>query len=125
MGGDLDAYERAVIAARAAAEKKAEQIVVLDVGDIISITDAFVIVTGGNPRQVRTICEEVELAIAVESDRRPRSIEGLPDASWVLLDYGDMVVHVFQPETRELYDLERLWSDAPRVAWEPPATAAL
>jgi len=126
MGGDLDAYERAVVAARAAADKKAEQIVVLDVGDIISITDVFVITTGGNTRQVRTICDEVELAIALETDQRPRSVEGLQDASWVLLDYGDLVVHVFRQETRELYDLERLWSDAPRVAWEPPsATAAL
>jgi ribosome-associated protein len=125
VGGKLDAYERAVVAARAAADKKAEQIVVLDVGDVIGITDAFVIATGNNERQVRTICDEVELAVEVEAGVKPRSVEGIHDASWVLLDYGDMVVHVFRRETREFYDLERLWTDAPRVAWEPSATAAL
>ncbi len=67
---------------------------------------------------MRTICEEVELALKVEADLAPRSIEGLRDASWVLMDYGELVVHVFLVETREFYDLERLWSDAPRVDWE-------
>lgn len=121
----LDAYERAVVAARAAAEKKGEDTVVLDVGDIIGITDAFVITTGGNVRQVRTICDEIELALKVEADVAPRAVEGLNDASWVLMDYGDLVVHVFLREARDYYDLERLWADAPRVDWERPATAVL
>jgi ribosome-associated protein len=124
LGGPLDAYERAVVAARAAADKKAEQIVVLDVGDIIGITDAFVIASGTNVRQVRTICDEVERALHEVAEVKPRSVEGLHDASWVLLDYGDLVVHVFLQETREFYDLERLWTDAPRIAWEPSASAA-
>lgn len=124
-GGHLDARERGVIAARAAAEKKGEDTIVLDVGDIIAITEVFVITSGANVRQVRSICDEVELALKVEADVSPRSTEGLGDASWVLLDYGDLVVHVFLHETREYYDLERLWADAPRVEWEPPASAAL
>lgn len=100
--------------------------VVLDVGDIIAITDAFVIASGTNARQVRTICDEVELALHVEAGVKPRSVEGLADASWVLLDYGDLVVHVFLQETRDFYDLERLWSDAPRIDWgESPTSAAL
>lgn len=94
-------------------------------GDIIGITDAFVITTGGNVRQVRTICDEVQLALKLEADAAPCAVEGLADASWVLMDYGDLVVHVFLQDAREYYDLERLWADAPRVDWERPATAAL
>lgn len=114
-----------MIAARAAAEKKGEDTIVLDVGDIIAITEVFVITSGANVRQVRSICDEVKLALEIEADAAPRSTEGLGDASWVLLDYGDLVVHVFLRETREYYDLERLWADAPRVAWGPPASAVL
>ncbi len=113
----LDGLDRAAIAARAADDKKGEQIVVLDVGAIISITEAFVLATGTNVRQVRTIVEEVERLLAAEAGVRPRSIEGLDDAHWVLMDYGDVVVHVFDTETRAYYDLERLWSDAPPVDW--------
>ena len=93
----------------------------LDVGEIISITEAFVIVSANNTRQVRTIVEEVELAIKVlggDEDEGPRSVEGLQDASWVLMDYGDIIVHVFLAETRAYYDLERLWADAPRLEWD-------
>ena len=109
----------AIVAARAAAEKIATDVVVLDVGDIIGITEAFVIASGTNTRQVRSICDEVELALKIEADLAPLRIEGLKDASWVLVDYGLLVIHVFLTETREFYDLERLWSDAPRVDWEP------
>jgi ribosome-associated protein len=109
----------ATVAARAADDKLATDVVVLDVGDIIGITEAFVLASGSNTRQVRTICDEVELALKVEADLAPRSVEGLSDATWVLLDYGELVVHVFLGETRAFYDLERLWSDAPRIAWEP------
>ena len=95
----------------------------LDVGDIISITDAFVIVSANNTRQVRTIVEEIELALNVEEETTPRAIEGLDDASWVLVDYGDVIVHVFLADTRAFYDLDRLWADAPRVEWEPAVPA--
>ncbi len=106
------------MAAHAAAEKKGEEIVVLDVGDIISITDAFVVISASNTRLVRTIVEEVELALKISDDESPRGVEGLGDASWVLMDYGDMLVHVFLAETRVYYDLDRLWADAPTVEWE-------
>lgn len=95
----------------------------LDVGDIIGITDAFVITSGNNVRQVKTIAEEIERQLK-ELGGKPVQVEGLSDATWVLLDYGDFVVHVFQKETRDYYDLERLWSDAPRIGWEE-ATAAV
>jgi ribosome-associated protein len=112
------------MAARAAAEKKGEDILVLDVGDIIGITEVFVITSGANTRQVRTICDEIEAAVKRDGGSAPRSVEGLDAASWVLLDYGDMVVHVFLDETREYYTLERLWTDAPRISWETSSSAA-
>jgi len=89
--------------------------VVLDVGEIISIIDQFVIASASNTRLVRTIVDEVELAMRGHDGSRPISVEGLGDASWVLLDYGDVVVHVFLDATREYYDLDRLWADAPRL----------
>lgn len=123
-GHHLDAQRRAVIAARAAADKKADDILVLEVGDIIAITDVFVITSGSNTRQVRTICDEIEVALKRDAGVKPRGVEGLDDASWVLLDYADLVVHVFLQETRDYYALERLWTDAPRIAWEPSSSAA-
>jgi ribosome-associated protein len=118
-----DAVRRAAIAARAADDKKALDIVVLDVGEIISITEMFVLVSGTNVRQVKTIAEEVELALKVYEDEAPRAVEGLDDATWVLLDYGDVIVHVFLAETRDYYDLDRLWSDAPPVGWREEPVA--
>jgi ribosome-associated protein len=118
-----DSLRRAGIAAQAAAEKKGTDIVVLDVGDIISITEVFVLVSATNVRQVRTVVEEVELALKITDDEGPRAVEGLGDASWVLMDYGDIIVHVFLEETRAFYDLDRLWSDATRVHWEPEPSA--
>jgi ribosome-associated protein len=109
-----------VAAARAAAEKQAVDVVILDVRELIVITDAFVICTGTTDRQVRTIVEEVEKALR-RLGHRPVRREGETQSRWVLLDYVDMVVHVFAPEEREYYDLERLWRDAPRVPWEAPA----
>lgn len=92
--------------------------VVLDVGDILGIAEAFVIASASNVRQVRTIVEEVELALKADDGEGPISVEGLDDATWALLDFGDIVVHVFLTETREYYDLDRLWADAPGVEWE-------
>lgn len=100
-------------AVRAAAEKKAKDLVVLDVGPFLGITDHFFICSGGSDRQVRTIVEEIELKLKEEGLRSLRS-EGAPDGGWVLIDYGDFVVHVFSDEMRAYYDLERLWKDAPR-----------
>jgi ribosome-associated protein len=120
-----DIRQQTVVAARAAAAKKGEDPVILEVGAVLAITDAFVITSGANPRQVRTIAEEVEARVAAECGPRPLRVEGLDDARWVLLDYGDFVVHLFLDEVRRYYDLERLWSDAPRVEWEDEDEAAV
>ncbi len=111
--------ELAGTAARAASAKQAVDPLVLQVGSILAITDAFVITSGNNVRQVRTIAEEVEAQVARASGRKPLRTEGLDTARWVLIDYGDFVVHVFLDEVRRYYDLERLWADAPRVPWAP------
>jgi ribosome-associated protein len=124
MATASDSSRRAAIAARAAADKKGTEIVVLDVGPIISIAEMFVIVSATNPRQVRTIADEVELALKVSDGEGPRAVEGLDDATWVLMDYGDVIVHIFLAETREYYGLDRLWADAPNVEWELEPVAA-
>ena len=111
-------------AARAASAKGGDETVILEVGDVLAITDAFVITSANNARLVRTVAEEVERQVKELAGRGPLRIEGLDDARWVLLDYGDFVVHVFLDEVRRFYDLERLWSDAPRVAWDDGATPA-
>jgi ribosome-associated protein len=107
----------AEVAAQAAASKKADDIVILDVGEVLVITDTFVIASAPNDRLVRTIAEEVEKQLKDAGRGGPRRIEGMREAEWVLLDYGEFVVHVFLEETRRFYDLERLWADAPRVPW--------
>jgi ribosome-associated protein len=110
--------EWARTAARAASAKGGEGTVIIEVGAILAITDAFVITSGRNTRQVKTIAEEVEARLKADGEIKPLRVEGLGDSQWILLDYGDLVIHVFLDETREFYDLERLWSDAPRVEWE-------
>jgi len=117
-GAITDATTKARIAAQAAADKKGEEILVLEVGTIMGIVEHFVVTSAPNTRQVRTIVDEVEKQMREQALAKPRSVEGLTDASWVLVDYGDVVVHVFLHDTREFYGLERLWADAPRVAWE-------
>ena len=105
------------IAARAAAAKGGDETLVLDVGHVLAICDVFVLTSGRNSRQVRTIAEEVEAQVKAAGERGPLRIEGLEAAEWVLLDFGDFVVHVFLDETRRYYQLERLWADAPRLEW--------
>lgn len=111
---DPGARSRAEVASSAALAKKGFDVVVLAVGDVLAIVDVFVLVSASNTRQVRTIVEEVERALRDYDGSTPLSVEGLDDASWVLLDYGDVVVHVFLDETRAYYDLDRLWSDVPQ-----------
>jgi ribosome-associated protein len=108
----------AVLAAQAAASKNGTDPVVLAVGDVLAITDSFVIVSATNTRLVRTIADEIEQQIREAGGPKPLRIEGLDDLHWVLVDYGEFVVHVFLQETREYYELERLWSDVPRIEWE-------
>jgi ribosome-associated protein len=114
---DLDVVHHwCTLAAQAALDKKATDPIVLDVGDALAITDAFLITSAGNDRQVRTIVEEVEAALKRAGGPAPIRVEGLREGQWVLMDYGDFVVHVFLQEMREFYDLEHLWSGAPRFA---------
>ena len=108
----------ALEAARAAVDKKATDPVILEVGKVIAICDYFVIASAPNDRQVRAICEAIEERVKKSSGISPRFIEGLNDARWVLMDYGDWLAHIFLEEAREFYDLERLWGDVPRVPFE-------
>jgi ribosome-associated protein len=111
------AIESVVVAARAADAKSGVDTVILDVGDLLGITGHFVITSGGNSRLVRTLAEEIERVVSETCAIQPIRIEGLDALRWVLLDYGDFVVHVFLDEDRSHYDLERLWADVPRVDW--------
>lgn len=105
-----------LLAADAAHAKAAEDTVVLDMSEALGVVDAFVITSGRNQRQVRTIVEEVERRLRHgEEPLRPVRVEGLADATWVLMDYGDFIVHVFLEEARRYYDLEHLWARAPRM----------
>jgi ribosome-associated protein len=109
-----------VAAARAAASKQGRDVAILDVRDLIVITDYFLIASGASDRQVRTIAEEIEKSVR-NKGLRPVRREGEREGRWVLLDFVDFVAHVFLDEDREFYDLERLWSDAPRVEWNERA----
>ena len=114
------------VAAVAADSKQGQDTVVLEVGDVLAITDYFVITSAPNTRLVRTIAEEVELKVSEAGGPKPLRVEGLADLHWVLLDYGDFVVHVFNDEARRYYELERLWADVPKIDWQltsasPPA----
>lgn len=110
-----DSRKKAIIAAQAADEKKATDIMVQEVKDLISVTDYFVIATAANNRQVQSIIDEIEEKEREEAGVKPFHREGTLDGTWALLDYGDFVVHVFQPEARDYYRLEALWNDAPVV----------
>jgi ribosome-associated protein len=114
----------ATAAAAAIDDKKGLDVVLLDVSGLLVITDVFVIATGTSNRHVGTLIDEVEEQLRERLERRPLRREGLEDRRWVLLDYGDIVVHVFDADTRAYYDLERLWGDAPRLAFEPTAAEA-
>lgn len=111
-GEELD--ERVCTALRAASDKKALDLVVLDLRPIASFTDYFVITSGTNPRQVQAIADEVVEQLKKQGTRAAR-VEGYNTAEWVLVDYGDFVIHVFEDKARRFYDLERLWRDAARV----------
>ncbi len=114
---DLDDDLR--LAIRCAAEKKAMNMVALDLREIASFTEFFVIASGANQRQVQAISDEIGEQLKKQYQRKPVRIEGYSGAEWVLLDYGDFVVHLFDKEARDFYDLERLWRDARKV--EVPA----
>jgi ribosome-associated protein len=111
-----------VVAARAADAKSGRDTVILAMGELLGVTDAFVVTSGRNARQVRTIVDAVEREVKMTGGRSPDRVEGLSDAFWVLMDYGDFLVHVFLDEARAFYDLEHLWSGAPRIPWMAATT---
>ena len=116
-GGVSDGTELAVCAARAADEKLAADVVILDVSSVLGICDHFVVATARNERHVKAVIDGIEETVRRECGRSPRAVEGKDARRWVLLDYGDIVVHVFHPEDRALYRLERLYGDVPRTEW--------
>ncbi len=117
-----EAIELARVAAVAADEKQATDIVVIDVSQILAITDAFVITSANNRRLVRSVAESIEEQVKLFCDRAPLRTEGLSEQQWVLLDYGDVVVHVFSDEMRAFYEIERLYLDAPKLEWAVQAS---
>ena len=111
--------ERVRLALHAAGEKKAHDLVVLDLREVASFTDYFVIASGTNVRQVQAISDAVQEQLRKQLSVKPARVEGYNSAEWVLLDYGDFIFHVFEEKSRRFYDLERLWRDAARVPLPP------
>jgi len=115
----------AIAAARAADAKGASDVVILEVGDVLVVADEFVVASAANERLVRAIVDEIERQVAETTDivgnTKPLRMEGRDERRWVLMDYGDVVVHVFLQEVRDYYELERLWGDVPVVEWAVPA----
>jgi len=107
----------ATVAAAAADSKLGTATMVLDVGDAISVTEHFVITNGSNNRQVKAIVNEVEHQVSLVDGPKPNRVEGLESCDWVLMDYGEFVVHVFSEEARGFYQLERLWKDCEQLDW--------
>lgn len=108
-----EAVELAVIAADAADDVRATDLAILEVADVLNVVDVFLLATTGSDRQLRAAGERIEERLR-EHDRRPLRREGTPASGWMLLDYGDVVCHLFGTEQRELYGLDRLWADVPR-----------
>lgn len=120
MTVELTPKELAVVAARAADDKQATDTLVIEVGPILAITEYFVITSASNRRLVRAVADEIEAKVREASGRSPLRVEGAREQQWVLIDYGDIVVHVFSDETRSFYEIERLYRDAPIVEWVDP-----
>jgi ribosome-associated protein len=112
------ALDLAKACAQIAHEKLGEEIAILDVSEILRIADYFVVLAGRNERHVRSIAAELDVQMKARGVRKVR-IEGGEDGRWALLDFGDVIVHVLEQEARGYYGLERLWADAPSVAWAP------
>ena len=116
-GKPLKSRDKAIEAARAAVDKKAGDVLVLDLQGLTTITDYFVICSGESTTQVKAITEEIEERFRAEGVK-PLGIEGLSHGRWVLMDYNDVIVHIFEEETRKFYELEKLWIDAERIRLE-------
>jgi ribosome-associated protein len=114
----------ALVVAAAAGDKKATDIRILDLGELLGITDFFVLASASNDRQLGTVVDEIERRLKQDLGRAPLRREGTKDTGWIVLDYGEIVVHAFTEEQRAFYDLERLWSDAPTLPLTDPATTS-
>lgn len=113
------ALERALVAARTAEENRGRDIVVLDLRELTTMFDYFVLASGTSRRQLHAMSEEIDHALEDGLGDRRMGIEGYDDSRWILLDYGDVVIHLFDPDTRSYYGLEDLWGQAKRVPFEP------
>jgi len=111
----MDSRKLALLCRELADNKKAEDIVILDVRDLSSVTDYFVIASGGSEPHLRAITDEITEKLREEHHLRPKAIDGTLQAAWIVLDYFDVIVHVMRNDVRDHYDLETLWGDAPRV----------
>lgn len=111
--------QRALQAARTAEENRGTDIVILDLRELTPVFDFFVVVTGSSRRQLHAMSEEIDHALEDRMGDRRLGIEGYEESRWILLDYGDVVVHLFEAETREYYALEQLWGHAKRVPFQP------
>ena len=114
MPAEPDAIELAVDLVDAAEDKKATDPLLLEVADVLAVVDVFLIVTAASDRQLRAVAESIEER-ARQRGRKPQQREGRAESGWMLLDFGDVVVHLFSHEQREFYSLERLWADVPRI----------
>ena len=119
---DLDPEQKALRIAQAALDRRTEDVVILDMRGLMTICDFFVVCNGRSRLHVEAIAEEIDEQLAREG-AKPWHREGIPDSSWVISDFGDVVVHIFEPEARAFYNLEGLWGDAPRVEVPEPAAA--
>ncbi len=122
---NMSSLELARMAARAALDKKAEDVIILDVGKLASFTDYFVIMSGRSTRHVQGLADAVNEALCKKRNKEAKT-EGLSEGLWVLIDFVDIVIHIFYHETRAFYDLEGLWHDAPRIeveAFTDPASS--
>lgn len=117
--------ELAKLAARYADDKKAADIVILDVREISMVTDFYVLCSGNSLPQLRAIRKEVADKLWLDHDVRANRLDGQPESGWVVVDFFDVVVHIFQEDKRKTYALEDLWSDAPRITYTPPKVRSL
>ena len=111
--------ERAMLAAQTAEDNRGTNIVILDMRELTSVFDYFVVVSGTSRRQLHAMSEEIDHALEDRMGDRRLGIEGYEESRWILLDYGDLVIHLFEPEMREYYALEDLWGHAKRVPFKP------
>ena len=120
---EVSALDLARVIASIADAEHGSDVLVLEVGDVLGVTEYFVIVSASNRRLVRTLVDEIEIQTRELTHRSPLRSEGVREQQWVLVDYGDVVVHVFLAEVREFYEIERLYTDVPKIEWSDAESA--